>query len=64
MDSDLINALEEGLYVVLRISIMKKVLLETKGKMKYMIMSVNSGDSGPVKGNMVVTYAPTQEKIW
>ena len=34
MDSDLINALEEGLYVVLRISIMKKILLETKGKFK------------------------------
>ena len=34
MDSDVINDLAEGLSVVLRISIMKKVLLETKGKFK------------------------------
>ena len=45
------------------ISITEKVLLETKGKMKYMILSINSGDSGPVKGNMVVTYAPIEEEI-
>ena len=34
MDFDGINDLEEGLSVILRKSIMKKVLLETKGKFK------------------------------
>ena len=49
--------------MIIRKSITKKVLLETKGKMKYMILSINSGDSIPVKGNMVVTYAPIEEEI-
>ena len=28
-----------------------------------MILSINSGDSVPVKGNMVVTYVPIEEEI-
>ena len=47
----------EGLAVMLIEAIMKNKFLDTIGKMYNLILSADHVVHGPVKGNMVFTYA-------
>ena len=47
---------------MLRGVVANKILLDTKGKMKNMILSVDRGEYGMCKVNIFVTYMTIKEK--